>query len=171
MSTDGDWLREELGRALAVLRVANGLNQDEVAQASGVPSSTISDYERGKVVPGLRTLQKLLSSQGLSLAAIQEAQGLIECVRRERLGASQQRSGGTGEHETLGLAGAPLALRREIERIAGTTGKSLAQLIRLTLLLLCANPDAASTARSSEDSCEPLPRAPKGVSEGGEEKG
>jgi len=154
MSNEGVGWREELGRALTVLRVAGGLTQHELAKLTGIPSSSISDYERGTMVPGLRILQRLLGGLGLPLVAIQEAQGLVEFVKRARLGASPHTSQGAGEKEATvpsSLALDRLALRREIERVAGNVGKSLAQMVRLTLLALCDQPAAASTLGTTID--------------------
>ena len=150
MSNEEDWWREELGRALTVLRVAGGVNQDELASLTGIRASSISDYERGKVIPGLRLLQRLLGGLGLSLVDIQDAQGLIESVKRARLGRLAQPSGGSGEEEAYApssLALDRLALRRDIERVAGATGKDVAQLIRLILLALCDQPIVPSSVR------------------------
>jgi transcriptional regulator with XRE-family HTH domain len=156
MSNEEDWWREELGRALTVLRVAGGVNQDELASLTGIRASSISDYERGKVIPGLRLLQRLLGGLGLSLVDIQTAQGLIESVKRARLGSLVQPSRGAGEEDEAcapsSLTLDRLALRRDIERVAGATGKDVAQLIRLTLFALYDQPIATSTALMGEDS-------------------
>jgi transcriptional regulator with XRE-family HTH domain len=55
----------DLGTVLTVLRVIRGLNQEELAQRSGLRAGTISDYERGKMVPGFNTAQRLLENDGV----------------------------------------------------------------------------------------------------------
>jgi transcriptional regulator with XRE-family HTH domain len=153
---DDDGSRQELGKALTVLRIISGLYQEDLEKTTGVRSSSISDYERGKMIPSLKTLQRLLGGMGLTLSAMEEAQALIEYVRRERLGASPL-SGGTGGNEikapvSLWIAGNRPALRRDIERVASAAGKDLAQLFRLTLLLLSESPVGDSGLRSGDDS-------------------
>ena len=62
----------DLGTALVLLRTVAGLTQEDLATASGVRSSSLSDYERGKVVPGLNTLRRILKAEGYSLAVLEE---------------------------------------------------------------------------------------------------
>ena len=42
-----------IGRAIAAVRSACGLNQRQLAEAAGIHGSAISDYERGKTQPEL----------------------------------------------------------------------------------------------------------------------
>lgn len=71
----------ELGAALAVLRVVRGWSQQDLALASGVPASSISNYERAKTLPALRTLSRLVGAMGFPLAALDEAKTFIYSVR------------------------------------------------------------------------------------------
>jgi transcriptional regulator with XRE-family HTH domain len=71
----------DFATVLTVLRIVRGMNQEELAQASGMRSSTISDYERGKMVPGLNTVQKLLGAMGYSFGALDQARALISSLR------------------------------------------------------------------------------------------
>lgn len=73
--------RENLGAALAVLRSILGWDQAKVARAGGVPPSSVSDYERGKVIPSPRTLAKVLSGMGLPPGALETALGCVRTVR------------------------------------------------------------------------------------------
>jgi transcriptional regulator with XRE-family HTH domain len=75
----------DLPVALSVLRVVRGWTQEDLAEASGVRASSLSDYERGKKVPDLRTLQKLVPAMGYPLAAIDEAEIFIYRIRLRKL--------------------------------------------------------------------------------------
>lgn len=52
---------------LKELRQAAGLTQAALAEKSGVPLSTIRDYEQSKRDPGLPTAKKLAVALGVSL--------------------------------------------------------------------------------------------------------
>ena len=71
--TEGD-----VSVALTVLRVVRGWNQDDLAKASGVRNSSVSDYERGRKVPGLKTLIRLVASMGYPLSAIDHVMSFID---------------------------------------------------------------------------------------------
>jgi len=73
--------RESLGAALAVLRSILGWDQAEVARAGGIPPSSVSDYERGKVIPTPRTLAKILAGMSLPPGALDTALGCVRTVR------------------------------------------------------------------------------------------
>jgi len=52
-------VEERLGKAIARERTALGLTQEELAQAIGVQQETISQFERGAVLPPLQRLIQL----------------------------------------------------------------------------------------------------------------
>jgi len=54
----------ELGRTLRDLREAAGLSQAEVARKAGMGKSQLSKYERGKELPKLESLERLLAVLG-----------------------------------------------------------------------------------------------------------
>lgn len=60
----------EMGLVLALLRTVRGWNQDDLAKASRVGNSAISDYERGRKIPEFATLKRLLDAMGYPLAAM-----------------------------------------------------------------------------------------------------
>ncbi len=95
--------REHLGAALAVLRSILGWDQAEVARAGGIPPSSVSDYERGKVIPSPRTLAKVLSGMGLPPGALETALGCVRTVRALAKGAPPP----TAEPTTAGSARPP----------------------------------------------------------------
>jgi transcriptional regulator with XRE-family HTH domain len=52
----------DFGVILALLRTGRGWSQAELARASGVPASSISQYETGKKLPELKSLMRMLSA-------------------------------------------------------------------------------------------------------------
>ena len=49
------------------LRAANGMTQEQLAQAAGVPRICIARYETGKHDPGIRNVGKIAAALGCSL--------------------------------------------------------------------------------------------------------
>ena len=115
-----------LGTALAVLRIVRGLNQEELSRLSGIRSGTISDYERGKMVPGFKTLQRLLAALDFPLSAAGQTQAFIESLR------------GTGAPmEPLeGPPGIPVDLRREVEQVSVEAGRVVSRITRLVFMFI-----------------------------------
>lgn len=44
---------------LRILRIKDGLTQDKLAELTGIPTHTISEYETSKHTPTLKNLEKL----------------------------------------------------------------------------------------------------------------
>jgi transcriptional regulator with XRE-family HTH domain len=80
--------REILGKAIAVLRMVRGRDQAALARAAGVQASSISDYERGKVRPSAKTLDRLLSGLRLPPSALSDALGFVRSLQRAEEGAA-----------------------------------------------------------------------------------
>lgn len=79
---------QEIGKALAVLRSALGLEQCEMAQAAGLPASSVSSYERGRTRPTARSLERLTAGVGLASGAVESALEFVRDLRGpERLAA------------------------------------------------------------------------------------
>jgi transcriptional regulator with XRE-family HTH domain len=74
---------DDLGTTMTILRVICGMNQREVAEVADVTPGLISDCERGKLIPGLPILEKILRAEGYPLSKLQEAQGLIQGMRNQ----------------------------------------------------------------------------------------
>ena len=115
----------ELGTFLAILRIVRGWNQEELAQASGLRSGTISDYERGKMVPGLNALQRLLGAMGYPLAALDQTRAFVNLVQAGDLPAA-----------SLEGAGRPADLRREVEQASAEAGRVVSRLTRLMFVVM-----------------------------------
>ena len=72
---------EILGKAIAVLRMVRGGDQAALARATGVQASSISNYERGKVRPSVRTLDRLLSGLRLPSSALSAALAFVRSLQ------------------------------------------------------------------------------------------
>lgn len=60
------WLRA-VGPALRVLRKGRGLRQYVLAERAGITKASLSGYERGRHLPNLYTLSKVLDALGIGL--------------------------------------------------------------------------------------------------------
>jgi transcriptional regulator with XRE-family HTH domain len=144
----------DLAVALAVLRVARGWSQADVAEASGVRASSISDYEQGKKVPELRTLQKILLAMGYPLSAIDGAETFVSHLRQRKLDLE----GETGERDSGPELGSrtSAAARWELEVACIDAGRAVTGLLRAALRSLGAgaSPSEASGAESDVDMTE-----------------
>ena len=60
-----------LGPTLRRLRRLRGMSQRDVAQASGITRPMLSGYERGRTLPSVETLDRLLAALGASLAELE----------------------------------------------------------------------------------------------------
>ncbi|HLX10670.1 MAG TPA: helix-turn-helix transcriptional regulator [Thermoanaerobaculia bacterium] len=132
----------EMSVALAVLRVVRGWNQDDLAKASGVRNSAVSDYERGRKVPELRTLERLVSAMGYPLAAIDQVRMFIEALRSgNRLFDSTLLMPPAVERSGDGQTQAPNAtapLQWEVEQVSAEVGRAVSRMIRVMFALTAA---------------------------------
>jgi transcriptional regulator with XRE-family HTH domain len=140
----------ELGVALTVLRTIRGWTQEELAKASGVKGSSISDYERDKIIPSLKTLQRLTAAMGYSVAAIERVQSFIYSLRTESwlTEATESAWAAGGNHSSPDSqeptrVSTPIAppihseaLRREVDRVSAEAGKVVSQLTRLLFVMM-----------------------------------
>jgi DNA-binding XRE family transcriptional regulator len=146
----------DLNLVLALLRVIRGWNQDQLARAAGMRNSAISDYERGRRTPELRTLEKLVGAMGYPLSAVDQTRSFIHALRANALladGAGKR--GAPGPSSGLGPAvGADddgsrrpavaaglsfessAALQWEIDQVSSEAGRVAARMAQLFLLLL-----------------------------------
>jgi tetratricopeptide (TPR) repeat protein len=105
--------REHLGAALAVLRSILGWDQADVARSAGMPASSISDYERGKVIPSPPILRRILAGMSLPPAALDTALDCVQTVRalgREGPPPATESGAAGFEKAAAGLARGALAL-------------------------------------------------------------
>jgi transcriptional regulator with XRE-family HTH domain len=124
---------EEIGLVLILLRSVRGWNQDDLAKASGVRNSSISDFERGRKVPGLETLKRLLEALEYPWAAIDLSRRYVETLRasvhvRSPLMAEPTAAGGSQLSE--------VAVGWEIEQAATDLASAVGRFVKLVLVLL-----------------------------------
>lgn len=139
---------DDVGVIIHVLRVIRGLSQGDLAQLSGVRNSSISNYERGKSVPKLETLEKLGQGLELPISAMEEAQEFIRRMRsRGQGGANPSQLSFSGLDSQGGFPPKDSALlHRELDRLASEAGRVLYETLRVVLGML----PGASDARSAE---------------------
>jgi transcriptional regulator with XRE-family HTH domain len=131
----------DLPVALTVLRIIRGWSQEELARHSGVRPSSISDYERGKIMPGAGTLLRLLDAMGYTFSALDGTQTLIASVRGNA-------SAGAASLRGPAPAGRATTSRHwEVEQAAVEAGKVVTRLSRLYFALLDSKLPGAKTAR------------------------
>lgn len=126
----------EVSLALAVLRVIRGWTQEDLADASGVRTSSLSEYERGKKTPELRTLIKVTSAMGYPLSALERAQAAIAEVRYLALANPQDGTVSRGLALPAAEPGSPAAVRWEVEELAHEAGRLAPRLLRAAFLML-----------------------------------
>src|SRR5262245_46224951 len=93
--------------ALAILRISRGWSQDQLARAAGITNSALSEYERGKKVPELKSVRKLVTALGYELSAIERTEDFLRELRAE--GLLEARPEPDGSYSLVPLAARSLA--------------------------------------------------------------
>ncbi|HZF12842.1 MAG TPA: helix-turn-helix transcriptional regulator [Thermoanaerobaculia bacterium] len=88
--------------ALAILRISRGWSQDQLARAAGITNSALSEYERGKKVPELKSVRKLVTALGYELSAIERTEDFLRELRAE--GLLEARPEADGSYSLVPLA-------------------------------------------------------------------
>ncbi|HYN19857.1 MAG TPA: hypothetical protein VE078_02775, partial [Thermoanaerobaculia bacterium] len=103
----------------------------------------ISDYERGKKVPSLKTLERLTAAMGFSIQSVQRTRRFIAAVRSESLltveieEQSAESLGFEPEAEPAVFGSAsPAALQWEVDQISAEAGRVVSRLTRTMLVLM-----------------------------------
>src|SRR5262245_14189994 len=134
----------DFGTVLTILRIIRGWSQEDLASASGLRRGTISDYERGKMVPGHNTLKRLLDAMGYPLSALDQAGAFIDSMRAE--------SPPMEPSADLWFTSGPAALRREVDQISAEAGRVMSRLTRLLFVVMsspAANQDESGVAQET----------------------
>lgn len=139
---------EDLAVTLSILRIIRRWSQSELAEASGVTNSAISDYERGKVDPQTQTLQRLVRALGLPLSALDQTQAFIQIVRAQMNRETDGDAAAAGAplfSDASALSPEERAMRSEIAQLASEGGRFASRLTRIALELLAAQKVAPGT--------------------------
>lgn len=126
--------QDRLDVALKILRIARGMSQKQLEEASGVRNNAISKYESGKATPKLDTLLKLTAGLGLPLSTLEAAKGFVIEVNDEA--ASGGRAGVLAEEDGPRTAE---ELQREIDQVSSEAGRLASRFSALMLDLLARN--------------------------------
>ena len=131
----------DLALSLTLLRLARGWNQDTLAKASGITNSALSEYERGKKTPELKTLVKIVSALGYSLSALDRSAGFLAELRTETLLEAQLvEPGGACALVPVGSVSSPAVdepdLRARARRVAAQLGQAVTSVSLLLFDLL-----------------------------------
>ena len=123
--------QSDLGRAITLLRVVRGWNQGDLAQAAGVAPTAISEYECGRKIPGLATLERLLEAMEFPLSAIDHTRNYIASLMAGTFVLAPP-------VPTPLVQGPPPAGERaiawEIDQAADQVGRAAARYARISLL-------------------------------------
>jgi transcriptional regulator with XRE-family HTH domain len=147
----------ELSVALTVLRAIRGWTQEDLARASGVRASSLSEYERGRKVPELKTLQRLVAAMGFPLSALDHAQSFIHTLRTESVFSGrlpllqgQRNPQRPREDEALersdGGDASDAGLQWEVEQVSAEAGRVVTRLTRLLFVFMSQPPAGPDNA-------------------------
>jgi transcriptional regulator with XRE-family HTH domain len=123
---------EELDIALIILRAALRWKQNDLAHASGIGNSSISDYERKKKVPGRKNLRKMLSAMGYRESVLEFTRWFLNELRTTQRLAPEE----TIDVQAESAAREAIGLQARIDQVTGEVGRTSEHLIRLMFELL-----------------------------------
>lgn len=120
---------EHLGRKISILRISRGWSQDQLARAAGITGSALSEHERGKKIPELKSLRKITSALGYSLSALDRTEDfLCELQAESTLEARPEPEGGytlVPVNLSPQTISAPQSLRARARRTAALMGQAV----------------------------------------------
>jgi transcriptional regulator with XRE-family HTH domain len=130
-----------LPTSLVILRSFRGLSQEELAHRASIRPGSLSDYERGRITPGLPSLLKVLDALRLPLAAVSRCDDfqreLAALTLPERSAALDRLEGPSKtEQQEWGTQRRRSELRAEIEALASDVGRVAVRFVRLLFLVL-----------------------------------
>jgi transcriptional regulator with XRE-family HTH domain len=70
-----------VGVAFAVLRTIRGWSQAELSAASGIRAGSLSDYERGRMTPSFKVVNRLLAAMGFPPSMLDQTIAFVESSR------------------------------------------------------------------------------------------
>jgi transcriptional regulator with XRE-family HTH domain len=146
----------DLGLILAVLRTGRGWSQAKLSRESGIPASSISQYEMGKKLPELASLTRLLETMGFGFSDIDRTRLFLLSLRAERPSAVllPYRAGAVETADPLS---------EQIASMTAEVGTAVSRLTETIALLVRERPcphgrrDAGGNARQREEEGSPRP--------------
>src|SRR5712691_7373973 len=127
---------EDLDIAIIVLRAALRWKQKDLAEASGIGNSSISDYERHKKAPGRKNLRKILQAMGYRESVLELVRWFLHELRTthrlapgESLDLAAETGGGDAVLDEAGW-------QARIDQVTGEVGRTAEHTIRLLFELL-----------------------------------
>ena len=125
---------EELDVMLVILRSALRWKQNDLAEASGIGNSSISDYERKKKVPGRKNLRKLLEAMGYRSGALEYTRRFLHELRTaQRLQEGESGPAAVAHDGTDRAATAETALLARVDQVSTEAGRAAESIVRLAL--------------------------------------
>jgi transcriptional regulator with XRE-family HTH domain len=113
--------RSDLAAALTVLRVLRGVEQEDLAKASGISYARLLKIEQGRRRPRPSDLQALLTALGANSPLLEEMLDMVRKVRRDPSGGEAE--GSTGAAVVRGLGGVPISdLKAHLRATLDATG-------------------------------------------------
>ena len=73
----------DLAIAFVVLRLTRGWNQEQVARAAEITNSALSEYERGRKTPELKSVRRIVEALGYRLSALERIEDLLRELELE----------------------------------------------------------------------------------------
>ncbi|MFL6236913.1 MAG: helix-turn-helix domain-containing protein [Thermoanaerobaculia bacterium] len=143
MGEDPSHIDPDFGLSLAVLRVGRGWSQADLARASGVPASSVSQYEGGKKLPELASLMRMLSAMDYGFSDLERARMFV-LEGRLRRGSAEARQ--RVDAEACEPSG-PLA--QQIASMASEAGAAVSRLVEAIALLVRRHPCASDRGGSA----------------------
>jgi transcriptional regulator with XRE-family HTH domain len=124
---------EELDVMLVILRSALRWKQNDLADASGIGNSSISDYERRKKVPGRKNLRKLLDAMGYRPGVLDFTRRFLHELRTAQRLPEGEAGAAAGAPEGSEATSAEAALQARVDQVSSEAGRAAENIVRLAL--------------------------------------
>jgi tetratricopeptide (TPR) repeat protein/transcriptional regulator with XRE-family HTH domain len=150
-------ISSDLGLILAVLRTGRGWSQARLARESGVPASSISQYETGKKLPELASLIRLLETMDFGFSDVDRARLFLLSLRVERAPAGRRHT------DVAAMDGTSDPFSEQITAMTSEVGTAVSRLTEAIALLIREHPcahrrqSAENEARQGEEREAPVP--------------
>ncbi len=118
---------------LVILRSALRWKQNDLAAASGIGNSSISDYERKKKVPGRKNLRKLLDAMGYQPSVLDYTRRFLHELRTAQRLPEGEAGPALSAAEGPEAISAETALLARVERVSSEAGRAAESIVRLAL--------------------------------------